>query len=639
MALKTNQRGPMTVTVTFLPQGTKAQVPPGTTILEAAAQVGLDLPAPCGGQGRCGRCQVQVQSGTVDQPENAHLKAEARAEGYVLACQARLLGPATIMLPESLLLEQVVSSLGAADYRALSPVCDWKHDPTLRVAPVTCEPPSLADNTNDLDRLRRELLRRHGIVDVHIALPLLHVLPQRLRNANWQVTAILEPMGDGARLIDVIPGLADGHTYGAAVDIGTTTVKLFLVDMDSGEVVDNASAYNAQIARGEDVISRIIYSQKPGGLEHLQRLVVKTVNALLAEVAQRQGIAPEQVQLLSVAGNTTMTQLFLGVNPRYIREEPYLPTMLHAPPLTAGEIGVSINRNAPVYCASSVGAYVGGDIVAGVLSSGMYKTDMLTLFIDVGTNGEIVLGNSDWLIACACSAGPAFEGAGVRCGMRATEGAIDEVIIDGRTLEATYRVIGNQPPQGICGSGLISTLAEMLITGVVDKAGRIPRDLPTKRVRLGEHGAEYVIAWGEDDRPDIVLTEVDINNLMRAKGAIYAGFSILLRSLELDFSMVEQILIAGSFGQYINLEKAIQIGLLPDLEWSKFRYLGNTSLLGAYQMLLCREMRILADDIAAKMTYLELSADNRFMQEYTSALFLPHTDLEVFPSVKALLQK
>jgi ferredoxin len=251
-----DQRGPMTITITFLPQGTKAQVPIGTTILEAAAQAGLDLPAPCGGQGRCGRCQVQLQSGTVDQPENAHLKAEARAEGYVLACQARLLGPATVMLPESLLLEQVVSSLGAADYRALSPVCDWKHDPTLRVAPVTCEPPSLADNTNDLDRLRRELLRRHGIVDVQIGLPLLQVLPQRLRNADWQVTAILEPIGEGARLVDVVPGLSGGPTYGAAVDIGTTTVKLFLVDMDSGEVVDNASAYNAQIARGEDVTRR-----------------------------------------------------------------------------------------------------------------------------------------------------------------------------------------------------------------------------------------------------------------------------------------------------------------------------------------------------------------------------------------------
>ncbi len=629
----------MSVTVTFLPQGLQAQVPIGATILEAAAQCGLDIPAPCGGQGRCGRCQVQVRDGAVEQPQNAHLKAEARAAGYVLACQARLQGPATVLLPASLALEQVVSSLGAADYGALVPTCDWKHDPTLRVVAVQCEPPSLADNTNDLDRLRRALLRQHGISGVHISLPLLQVLPQRLRSADWRPTVVLEPRAEGARLVDVLPGHRPGRTLGAAVDIGTTTVKLLLVDLDSGEALDSASAYNTQISRGEDVISRIIFSQKPGGLEHLQRLVLKTINSLLEEVSKRQGVGADQIQSLAVAGNTTMTQLFLGVNPKYIREEPYLPTMLEAPEMTAGEIGVAINPNAPVYCAPSVGAYVGGDIVAGVLSSGMYKTDALTLFIDVGTNGEIVLGNSDWLIACACSAGPAFEGAGVRCGMRATQGAIDEVIIDGRTFEATYRVIGGGEPQGICGSGLISTLAEMLITGVVDKAGRIPRDLPTKRVRAGEHGMEYVIAWGKEGRPDIVLTEVDINNLLRAKGAIYAGFSILLRSLELDFSMVEEILIAGSFGQYINLEKAIQIGLLPDLEWGKFRYLGNTALLGAYQTLLCREMRETAKSIAERMTYLELSADNRFMQEYTSALFLPHTDLELFPSVKALLQR
>lgn len=627
----------MTVTATFQPQGITVTVPEGSTILEAALRAGLELPAPCGGQGRCGRCQVQVREGEVDQPENAHLSPQARAQGYVLACQARLRGPVVVLLPEELRLERAVAGVGVADYAALTPSCDFHHAPTIRAFYTECERPSLADNTNDLDRLRRALFRQHSVANVSIGLPLLQVLPQRLRAADWRVTAVLEPLDEGMRLVDILPGERSGRLCGAAVDIGTTTVKLFLVDLNTGEVLDSASAYNAQISCGEDIISRIIYSQKKDGLAHLQRLVLKTINGLLAEVARRQGVELREIQALSAAGNTTMTHLFLGINPKYIREEPYLPAVTHLPVVTAGEVGLVINPNAPVYCAPNVGAYVGGDIVAGVLSSGMYQTDLLTLFIDVGTNGEIVLGNSDWLISCACSAGPAFEGAGVRCGMRATEGAIDEVIIDGRTLEATWRVIGGGPPQGICGSGLISTLAEMLITGVVDKAGRIRRDLPTKRVRLGEHGAEYVVAWGENGRPDIVLTEVDINNLMRAKGAIYAGFSTLLRSLELDFSMVEQILIAGSFGQYINLEKAIQIGLLPDLPWDKFRYLGNTSLLGAYQTLLCQEMRDTADQIAAKMTYLELSADNRFMQEYTSALFLPHTDLEVFPSVKALL--
>ncbi len=629
----------MSLRVTFLPQHMEVEAAPGMTILEAASRAGIEIAAPCGGQGRCGRCRVRLREGAVDQPDNAHLSAVDRAEGYVLACQARLLGAAVVEVPEAVPLERVVSGVGVTDFQALTPACDWKHSPTLQVLYVECDPPTLADNTNDLDRLRRALLRRHGVTDVEIGLPLLRVLPQRLRAEDWRVTVVLERHGDGFRLVDVLPGRPPERVYGAAVDIGTTTVKLFLVDMLTGEVVDSASAYNAQISRGEDIISRIIYSQREGGLEQLQRLALKTINGLLAEVARRQGVELRQIEAFSAAGNTTMTQLFLGVNPKYIREEPYLPTMTHVPHLTAGEVGLVINPNAPVYCAPCVGAYVGGDIVAGVLSSGLYRTDRLTLFIDVGTNGEIVLGNSDWLIACACSAGPAFEGAGVRCGMRATDGAIDEVIIDGRTLEATYRVIGGGEPQGICGSGLLSALAELFVTGVVDKAGRIRRDLPSPRIRVGEHGPEYVIAWGKDGRPDIVLTEVDINNLIRAKGAIYAGFSILLRSLELDFSMVEEILIAGSFGQYINIEKAILIGLLPDLPWDRFRYLGNTSLLGAYQTLLCQESRDIADQIAARMTYLELSADNRFMHEYTSALFLPHTDLEAFPSVKALLER
>ncbi len=629
----------MKIAVTFAPQNETVEVAEGSTLLEAATRAGLELPAPCGGQGRCGRCKVQVQDGRVEQPENAHLSAEDRAQGYVLACQARVYGPTIVLLPEELRLEQVVSGVGVTDLGAVTPTCDWRHDPSVRVLYVECDPPSLADNTNDLDRLRRAMLQQHGITEITLNLDLLRVLPQRLRGEDWRVTVLIEPLDDHVRLIDVIPGRHLEPVYGAAVDIGTTTVKLFLVDMTSGEIVDSASAYNAQISRGEDIISRIIYSLRGDGLRHLQKLALKTINGLLAEVARRQKVDLRSIQAFSAAGNTTMTQLFLGVNPRHIREEPYLPTMVHAPPLTAAEVGLVINPNAPVYCAPSVGAYVGGDIVAGVLSSELYRTDLLTLFIDVGTNGEIVLGNSDWLISCACSAGPAFEGAGVRCGMRATDGAIEEVIIDGRTYEPTIRVIGGGRPEGICGSGLLSTLAEMFITGIVDKAGRIHTDLPTPRVRKGPHGAEYVVAWGQDEQPDIVITEVDINNLIRAKGAIYAGFSVLLSSLELEFSLVDQVLIAGSFGQYINIEKAVQIGLLPDLPWEKFRYLGNTSLLGAYDMLLCREMRDVAREIAGKMTYLELSADNRFMQEYTSAIFLPHTDLEAFPSVRALLEQ
>jgi uncharacterized 2Fe-2S/4Fe-4S cluster protein (DUF4445 family) len=415
---------------------------------------------------------------------------------------------------------------------------------------------------------------------------------------------------------------------------------VYLVDLLTGRVVDRASAYNAQISAGEDIISRIVFAQKRGGLSRLQKMVLRTLNGLLEELSSRNQIPSRQISKAVVAGNTTMIQIFLALDPRAIREMPFIPTISQPPPLTAEEIGLSINPRATVDALPVVGAYVGADITAGVLASGMYDTDALTLFIDVGTNGEIVLGNRDWLITCACSAGPAFEGSGVRHGMRATAGAIEEIWIDSRTFEPTYETIGGLPARGICGSGMIGLLAEMFVTGILDKAGKIRRDLPTPRVRVGDHGGEFVVVWANQSGigTDIVINEVDIENLLRTKGAIYAGFSVLVQSVGLQLADVEQVLIAGAFGQYINVEKAIQIGLLPDMPWDRFHYLGNTSALGAFYSLVSRHLRREVIEIASRMTYLELSADNTFYDQFMSALFLPHTDITTFPSVMRVLE-
>jgi uncharacterized 2Fe-2S/4Fe-4S cluster protein (DUF4445 family) len=309
--------------------------------------------------------------------------------------------------------------------------------------------------------------------------------------------------------------------------------------------------------------------------------------------------------------------------------------------MNAQEIGLNIHPEASVDCLPGVASYVGADITAGVLSAGLQGSDEVTLFLDVGTNGEMVLGNHDLLVTCACSAGPAFEGAGVVDGMRATKGAIEEVWINGETYEPDYRVIGNCAPTGICGSGLISLLSEAFITGVLDKAGNVKLNLPTKRVREGAHGAEYVVAWGTETGTgkDIVISRVDIDNLLRAKAAIYAGFTVLADHVGIPLSNVSKVQVGGSFGKYINVEKAIQIGLLPDLEWDQFEFLGNTSVHGAYLALLDWRNRKKIKDIAERMTYVELSADNTFYEAFTSALFLPHTDLSNFPSVQAALQK
>lgn len=480
-----------------------------------------------------------------------------------------------------------------------------------------------------------------------------------LRDAEWQVTAVValdtwdDPDGP-PRLLALLPGDQTDVSYAAAVDIGTTTVTVWLVDLLSGRVVAQAGDYNGQIARGEDVISRIIYASKGNNLAEMQSLVVGTINRLLEAACRQADTTTDQVFKVTIAANTTMMHLLLGVPPDPIRLAPFVPVVNHVPTVSAQQLGLAANPQAIVDCLPGVASYVGADITAGVLSTDMDDAEDLTLFIDVGTNGETVLGTHDWLITCACSAGPAFEGAGVEHGMRATTGAIEDVWINTETFEPTYRVIGKEGerPRGICGSGLLSLLAEMFVTGVMDKAGNLRAGLPPApdgrcRTREGEHGVEYIIAWREEtvhDR-DIVISKVDVDNLMRAKAAIYAGFSVMAQSVGVDLADVSRMLIGGSFGQYINVEKAVQIGLLPDLpappgspsQWDRFHFLGNTSIRGAYMALLRREARERITEIAGKMTYLELSADNTFYDAFTSALFLPHTDVTRFPSVEAVL--
>jgi uncharacterized 2Fe-2S/4Fe-4S cluster protein (DUF4445 family) len=639
--------------IQFRPDGKSIDVPDGTLLSDAIIGAGVGLNLPCGGQGRCGRCKVIIEEGQAKRPRTSRLSPTELEQGYTLACQTQVEDDLKVFVPPQEAIIRRLPSEKSADAVPGIPVeCDWQTRPILRKFYLEIEPPSLADNTTDFERLKRELARQHGIRDLRAGLTALRKLPGALRDSQsqgngWQVTAVLD-MGRAYQreipplLLDLRPGDRTEHILGAAVDIGTTSNVVYLVDLRTGQFIDSASAYNAQIACGEDVISRIIFAQKEGGLEHLQRLVVQTINGLLDELAERNGIDLSEVYAMTVAGNTIMVHLLLALDPTYIRLEPYIPAISHPLPVSASELGIHINPEALVDCLPAVGAYVGGDITAGVLSSGMSRTEKLTLFIDIGTNGEIVLGNADWLIACACSAGPAFEGAGVASGMRAAVGAIEEVWINAESCEPTYRVIGEVPPRGICGSGLISLLGELFITGIIDKSGNFNQALDTPRVRERDFGGEYVVAWAKDTekgKEDIVLTEVDISNLIRAKAAIYAGFSVLTNSVGISLADVEQVLIGGAFGKYIDVEKAVQIGLLPDMPWERFKYLGNTSVLGAFITLLCQDMRQEVVDIGSKMTYLELSADNRFMEEFTSALFLPHTDATAFPSVMRLLRE
>jgi uncharacterized 2Fe-2S/4Fe-4S cluster protein (DUF4445 family) len=625
----------------LLPANRTVESPTGSLITEAIQAAELDIAQPCGGQGRCGRCAVIIEKGSARRRSIIRLSSDDLAEGYALACQTIIEGELTVSIPEQAKIERrLITDLSARKIEVPF-AYDSEVIQSIRVAQLQLSPPSIDDNIADQTRLLKALTKS-GFTSVEIPLLLLQRMSSILRESEWAPWIVFEsPSEDDSQI-----KLLDIHTdkpqlFGIALDIGTTTVTAYLVDLTSGQVKNSAAEYNSQIARGEDVISRIIFASKDNGLKDLGSLIRETFHTLLERIEKRTGVSPSQIYKLTVSGNTTMIHLFLGLPPEPIRQTPYIPTANHPQRYSAKELDLPLHPLASVDCLPGVASYVGADISAGVLASGLAKSETLTLFIDVGTNGEIVLGTQDWMLTCACSAGPAFEGAGVVHGMRATEGAIEEVWVHSKTFEPTYRVIGGGKPKGLCGSGLISLLAELFVTGVVDRAGNVKLDLKTSRVRQGEHGPEYVVAWADETETehDIVLTKVDVDNLLRAKAAIYAGYTVLARSVEVELDQVDKVLIGGAFGKYINVENAIKIGLLPDLPWERFQFLGNTSVLGAYMALLSTPMREAVRQIADRMTYVELSADNQFFDAFTAALFLPHTDIRRFPNVAEIWER
>jgi uncharacterized 2Fe-2S/4Fe-4S cluster protein (DUF4445 family) len=505
---------------------------------------------------------------------------------------------------------------------------------------VVLPPPTWHQITRPAERVKRGLAVEAGLREVVLDYPVLQRLPNMARQSNWDITVTVLDNGEGLRGVRIEQGDTSKRQSAIAIDVGTTTISAELIDLQSGKVKAKASDYNAQVAFGDDVITRIIYATKGTGLAKLQSVVVGTIWSLIKNMVEQAGIEYCDITHMVVAGNTTMTHLLLGLNPKYIREEPYIPSGTIFPWIKCSDIGLRIAAGVYLYAIPCVASYVGGDITAGILASGIFNSDKLTLYIDIGTNGEMVLGNKEWLLSCSCSAGPAFEGGGVRNGMRATSGAIEQVRINKINFEPMIITVGRRKPIGICGSGLIDALSEMFLTGIINEKGKINLDLPTDRVRETANGAVYVLVWGEDSatRRDIVITEVDIDNLMRAKAAVYAGIEILLSSVDMDVSMLDELLIAGAFGRYLEVDKAVNIGLLPDIGYEKIKFVGNGSLLGAHLAALSREMMEKANQIARQMTYLELSMNPAFMEHYLSALFFPHTNMDMFPTVKEKLK-
>jgi uncharacterized 2Fe-2S/4Fe-4S cluster protein (DUF4445 family) len=626
--------------VVFQPDGACMEVEPGKTILEVATAAGVALDSACGGQGTCGKCKVLVTLGRPGGRPGDQLTRAEIDQGMVLACQATVDDDLVVEIPTEsqrsdlrILTEQV----GAG-----SSLLREADTPLAERVSVRLRRPELGEEDGDAERLLAEVraCRGQSYADFAIDLGALRALPKLLREQDWQVDALVGDFDGFGRVLGFAPNSAPAD-YGIAVDIGTTTVVVYLIDLSNGGFVDSCAHLNDQVSFGEDVISRIIYAQeRETGRAELRDAVRHTINRCLERAAKEHSIERDRIIAAACVGNTVMTHLLLDIDPSGIRRDPYVPAVRSLPTLRGADVGLGVNPSAPVYLAPCVSSYVGGDVTAGVLATGMTESPKLTLFVDLGTNGEIVIGHRDWLMCCSCSAGPAFEGSGLEYGMYATIGAMERISYDVAADRVSYRTIGDAKPRGICGSGLVDALAELLRAGAIDRAGRVNLGFSSPRVRVRNEQPEFVLVWGEElgREDDISLGEDDIQNLVRSKSAVYAGVATLLEALGLHAGQVERVLLAGGFGNYIDAENAVTIGLLPDVPLDRIQSVGNTAIAGARLALLSREARKRTQELAARMTNFELSTVPSYMDRYVSGLFLPHTDLSLFPSVARQLE-
>ena len=641
-----------TANVTFLPHNRTISVSKGETLIRAALQAGVHINASCGGGGVCGKCRVRLEEGAVAEGISERLSDEDIAKGYRLACLAKIDSDITVRVPvESTIDATALNQPMALRLTAKIETFDINSlkEKGLFIAPVEkiyleLPPPDAVNNMPDVSRLITALHQQSGLRRLELALSMLRRLPAALRQDNFRVTVtVVKPVrDDGKNLIaNIQAGDHSAESYALAVDIGTTTVYVQLIDLMTGEIKGERADFNGQISYGEDVISRIMYAEKPEGLATLQAVVVSTINRLVGKILDKSGINRQDIATITIAGNTTMTQLLVAVDPRYLRRAPYVPAATLYPPFLAHTIGLDLAEHTIALLFPQVSSYVGGDIVAGVMGTGMYRDDRLTLFLDIGTNAEIVIGNQDWLTCAACSAGPAFEGGGIEFGMRATKGAIEDFSLDPVTWEPMLMTINNSKPRGICGSGLLTMVALMFEMGMINNTGKFNRGLDTKRIREGDHGIwEYVLAWRDEtdiDR-DIALNELDIENLIRAKGAIYSGCMTLLAEVGFTMEDIERIILAGGFGSYIDLERAMTLGLLPEVDPDRVHFIGNGSLLGARMSALTNKIRYDVAEITKRMTNFELSETPSYMSNYMAAMFIPHTDIEKFPRLRDRLE-
>jgi uncharacterized 2Fe-2S/4Fe-4S cluster protein (DUF4445 family) len=641
----------MTFKIKFLPQNASVEVEENESLIRAAMEAGVHINASCGGTGVCGKCRVLIEEGQVAGGVSEHLSSEDQAQGYRLACMSTITSDLVVRIPvesqmETSRLNQ--KSMNRHTAKAMFTDVNALRENGLFIPPVEkiyleLDPAVEGDNQADVARIINDLRMNHDEHRLTMGIGLIRKVPDLIRQGDFKVTAtIVRPVRkDGKnRITNIEPFDTSERNFAIAVDIGTTTVYGQVLDLHTGEVLAQHGEFNSQISYGEDVISRIVFAEKGDGLKILHQKVVESINKIIEKIVKKAKIGVHEVSTITLAGNSTMTQLLLRINPTYIRKDPYVPASIMYPPFRAKKIGINLADHTIALIYPGVSSYVGGDIIAGIMASGMYMSDELTLYMDIGTNAEIAIGHKDWMVCTAASAGPAFEGGGVKFGMRATKGAIEDFSINPTTYEPMIITVGNVPAKGICGSGLITLAAKLLETGVIDSRGKFNRSLETPRIRKKEDIWEYVLVYKENtqiDR-DIAITEPDLDNLIRAKGAMYSAALTLLEEIGLGVKDIKKIILAGGFGSFVDLESAITIGLLPELDPSCVTYLGNGSLLGCRINCLTNSLRRNVGEVVNMMTNFELASTPSYMDHYMGALFMPHTELNYFPKVKARLE-
>ena len=619
----------------------------GDNLLELARRANVAIDAPCSGNGSCGKCRVKLLEGEVETFPSRHISDEEYNEGWRLSCNCKVMSDCTVFVPD--IASAYQSRMKTADLSSPKEIAIFEDckaemqqngihfENSFRSLVLTLAEPTLDDTMPDNERLTWAIQEALGVEQVKIPYTVMLKLARVLRENNWTVCVKGEIRGERFVCMEITEP-SDTVIVGCAIDIGTTTVTMVLTDLVTGKLLAKGSSGNGQIRYGADVINRIIESSRPGGKKKLQDAIIKeTLTPIMANLCKAAGISSRAIVRIVVGANTTMNHLFAGVETDPVRMEPYIPSFFGWDGMWAGDVKLPANPLAPVIIAPNIGSYVGGDITSGTLAAGFWNKDEMSLFIDLGTNGELVFGNRDFLMSCACSAGPAFEGGDISCGMRATDGAVEACTIDKDTMEPTVTIIGDegQKPVGICGSGIIDIISELFRCGIINAKGLMSRE--GRRVKRDEHGmGRYVLAFADESETgrEVAINEVDIDNFIRAKGAIFSAIDTLLQSVDMTVDMIDTVYVAGGIGSGINMHNAVNIGMFPDVEIEKFKYIGNSSLTGAYAMVMSDEAVKKCHEVGANMTYLELSTYPGYMDSFVAACFLPHTDASLFPNSK-----